>query len=202
LQSIVIEDFDEQPNTRLNRSFETAMAQDTEKYAEAETKSAVIRHTKFSDSKKKNARSSSLTKDLFTENRLALTKNAYKDIHSKLNKAKGSKLNVSMSDKKGALDAKEKQPKEEIVGRVMAFSDVTSKEEDSQSEASRETSMINEEQLTASMLFKRTFNKTSVTCTSLQVGWDHIKDKPHGLKYVLEYGVGMKLNGVEQFRQI
>lgn len=88
---------------------------------EAETKSATIRHTKFSDNKKKNTRSVSLTKDIFTENKQSVRQIAYKENHSKVKKANSSTLNVSLSDKKNNIEVKE--TKEEIVGKVVAFSD-------------------------------------------------------------------------------
>jgi len=71
LQSIIIEDFEDKSNMRLNRSYENASTtDDIDKAVDSECKSATIRHTKFGDNKKKNARSSSLSRDIIAENRL------------------------------------------------------------------------------------------------------------------------------------
>jgi hypothetical protein len=52
-------------------------------------------------------------------------------------------------------------------------------------------------------LIKRKFLIKSSYSSSLQVSWTHPKGvNIEGLRYVLEYGVGVKVGNVEQFRQI
>lgn len=52
-------------------------------------------------------------------------------------------------------------------------------------------------------LTKRKFLIKSSYSSSVQVSWTHPKGVSiEGLRYVLEYGVGVKVSSVEQFRQI
>jgi hypothetical protein len=48
----------------------------------------------------------------------------------------------------------------------------------------------------------RQFMKKLATSTAIQVSWSHPPNSPSELVYALEYGVGMKVGGVEQFRQV
>jgi hypothetical protein len=48
----------------------------------------------------------------------------------------------------------------------------------------------------------RQFMKKLATSTAIQVSWTHPPNPPSELVYALEYGVGMKVGGVEQFRQV
>jgi hypothetical protein len=48
----------------------------------------------------------------------------------------------------------------------------------------------------------RLFKKKLQSATAIQVSWTHPPRAVQGLNYHLEYGVGMKLNNVEQFRQV
>lgn len=51
---------------------------------------------------------------------------------------------------------------------------------------------------------KRVFLNIAKTSTSVQVSWSHSNKNKTGkrIQYILEYGVGIKMNGEEQFRQI
>ena len=51
---------------------------------------------------------------------------------------------------------------------------------------------------------KRVFLNIAKTSTSVQVSWSHANKTKTGkrVQYILEYGVGIKMNGEEQFRQI
>lgn len=51
-------------------------------------------------------------------------------------------------------------------------------------------------------LAKRRFVTMAKTSTSVQVAWTHPTEGLKTLLYVLEYGVGIKVAGKEQFRQI
>ena len=53
-------------------------------------------------------------------------------------------------------------------------------------------------------LRKRVFLNISKTSSSVQVSWSHANKTKTGkrVQYILEYGVGIKMNGEEQFRQI
>ena len=51
---------------------------------------------------------------------------------------------------------------------------------------------------------KRVFKNVAKTSTSVQVSWSHSSKNKTGkrIQYILEYGVGMKMDGEEQFRMI
>lgn len=54
-------------------------------------------------------------------------------------------------------------------------------------------------------LFKRSFTHIAQTSTAIQVAWSHpsnLNKSQTNLKYILQYGIGVKVNTVEQFRQI
>ena len=48
----------------------------------------------------------------------------------------------------------------------------------------------------------RLFKRKLQSATAIQVSWTHPCRPVQGLSYSLEYGVGMKLNNIEQFRQV
>lgn len=48
----------------------------------------------------------------------------------------------------------------------------------------------------------RLFIKKLQSSTAIQVSWNHPTKPVQGLNYCLEYGVGTKLNNIEQFRQV
>lgn len=48
----------------------------------------------------------------------------------------------------------------------------------------------------------RQFIKNQATSTAIQVSWTHPQSPPADLVYALEYGVGIKVGGIEQFRQV
>ncbi|CDW79206.1 UNKNOWN [Stylonychia lemnae] len=59
----------------------------------------------------------------------------------------------------------------------------------------------------ASLLKKRQFTKTECSSTSIKLQWEHQKEQQFSFGsvtviYILEYGIGVKVNGVEQFRQV
>ena len=55
----------------------------------------------------------------------------------------------------------------------------------------------------ANPLIKRRFIVKASYSSSVQVSWSHPKGSSiEGLRYILEYGVGIKVNNIEQFRQI
>ncbi|CDW73680.1 isoform a [Stylonychia lemnae] len=57
--------------------------------------------------------------------------------------------------------------------------------------------------MTQEPLMKRRFLVRASYSSSVQVSWSHPKGSNiEGLRYILEYGVGIKVNGHEQFRQI
>ena len=54
-------------------------------------------------------------------------------------------------------------------------------------------------------LIKRNFTLISQTSTAIQVAWSHpsnVSKTKMTLQYVLQYGIGVKVNNTEQFRQI
>eukprot|EP00347_Sterkiella_histriomuscorum_P016401 403353329 len=62
-------------------------------------------------------------------------------------------------------------------------------------------------QAQTNLLKKRVFTKTECSSTSIKLQWDHQKDSQFSfgqvtILYLLEYGIGVKVNGVEQFRQV
>jgi hypothetical protein len=58
--------------------------------------------------------------------------------------------------------------------------------------------------LDADPLHRRVFVLVSQTSTAIQVSWSHPANftKKNVLQYVLQYGIGVKVSGQEQFRQI
>lgn len=57
--------------------------------------------------------------------------------------------------------------------------------------------------MTTEPLMKRRFIVKASYSSSVQVSWSHPKGASiEGLRYLLEYGVGIKVSNVEQFRQI
>jgi len=51
-------------------------------------------------------------------------------------------------------------------------------------------------------LVPRSFCKKLQSTTSIQVSWTHCSRLESDLEYILEYGIGSKINNVEQFRQV
>lgn len=49
---------------------------------------------------------------------------------------------------------------------------------------------------------KRVFIHVAQTSTSIQVAWSYAPNLSKKVQYILEYGVGIKVSGKEQFRQI
>lgn len=66
---------------------------------------------------------------------------------------------------------------------------------------SRESNLI-DQSIETNPLEIRTFKKKFQSSTAIQVSWNHPVKPVPGLVYCLEYGVGTKLNNVEQFRQV
>ncbi len=61
----------------------------------------------------------------------------------------------------------------------------------------------------AQLLKKRIFTKTECSSTSIKLQWEHTnKDTAQNalaasqVQYILEYGIGVKVQGLEQFRQV
>ena len=66
---------------------------------------------------------------------------------------------------------------------------------------SRDSSMVSQS-LEENPLETRVFRKKMQSSTAIQVSWSHPTKSVPSLIYCLEYGVGTKLNNVEQFRQV
>jgi hypothetical protein len=67
--------------------------------------------------------------------------------------------------------------------------------------------LVEKKATTSSLLKKRVFTKTECSSTSIKLQWEHIKDQQssfgaQAIVYLLEYGIGVKVNGSEQFRQV
>ena len=77
------------------------------------------------------------------------------------------------------------------------MSEKSYKSEKNQVDEEEEKRLISEEPLR-----KRVFIHVAQTSTSIQVAWSYAPNLGKKVQYILEYGVGIKVSGKEQFRQI
>ena len=75
------------------------------------------------------------------------------------------------------------------------MSEKSYKSEKNQVDEEEEKRLISEEPLR-----KRVFIHVAQTSTSIQVAWSYAPNLGKKVQYILEYGVGIKVSGKEQFR--